>query len=62
MTMFDNTGDARATYVIWPDNLFENGSLHDYSGPVAGKIDYDGQEIKPTPDLRVISNGRLRSG
>jgi hypothetical protein len=62
VTMFDNTGDARATYVIWPDNLFENGSLHDYSGPVAGKIDYDGQEIKPTPDLRVISNGRLRSG
>ena len=48
--------------MIWPDNLFENGSLHDYFGPVAGKIDYDGHEIKPTPDLSVLSNGRLRSG
>jgi hypothetical protein len=62
VTMFESAGDARSTYVIWPDNLFENGSLHDYSGPLAGKIDYDGNEIKPTPDLRVLSNGRLRSG
>jgi hypothetical protein len=61
VTMFDGARAARATYVIWPDNLFENGSLHDYFGPVAGKIDYDGHEIKPTPDLRVLSNGRLRS-
>jgi len=62
VTMFDSAGDARATYMIWPDNLFENGSLHDYSGPVTGKIDYDGQEINPAPDLRVLFNGRLRSG
>jgi hypothetical protein len=60
--MFDGVGDARATYVIWPDNLFDNGSLHDYSGPVAGRIGDDGHEIRPTPDLSVLSNGRLRSG
>jgi hypothetical protein len=62
VTMFDSVGDARATYVIWPDNLFDNGSLHDYSGPVAGRTGYEGHEIRPTPDLSVLSNGRLRSG
>jgi hypothetical protein len=44
-------------YVIWPDNLFDNGSLHDYSGPVAGRIGYEGHEIRPTPDLSVYPTG-----
>lgn len=61
VTMFDGSGNARATFVIWPDNLFDNGSLHDYSGPVPGRVSYDGHQIKPIPDLRVLSNGRLRS-
>jgi hypothetical protein len=61
VTMFDGVGDARATYVIWRDNLFDNGSRHDYSGPVAGRIGYEGHEIRPTPDLSVLSNGLLRS-
>jgi hypothetical protein len=60
--MFDGARDARGTYVIWPDNLFDNGSLHDYAGPLTGNIAYDGQAIEPTPDLTVLSNGRLRSG
>jgi hypothetical protein len=30
-------------------NLFDNGSLHDYSRPVVGRIGYDGHEIRPTP-------------
>jgi hypothetical protein len=59
VTMFDGAGAARATFVIWPDNLFDNGSLHDYAGPVAGRIGYDGLEIKPIPDFRVLSSGRL---
>jgi hypothetical protein len=62
VTIFDSVGDARAIYVSWPDNVFDNGSLHHYSGPVAGRIGYDGHEIRPTPDLGVLSNGRLRSG
>jgi hypothetical protein len=35
--MFDGAGDARGTYVIWPDNLFDNGSLLDYAGPLTGE-------------------------
>lgn len=61
VTMFDGAGEARATYVIWPDNLFDNGSLHDYAGPLTLKIGYDGQPIESIPDFRVSSNGRLRS-
>jgi hypothetical protein len=53
VTMFDSAGDARATYVTWPDNLFDNGSRHDYSGPVAGRTGYDAHEITQTPDLSV---------
>lgn len=44
---FDGARDARGTYVIWPDNLFDNGSLHDYAGPLTGNIGYDGQAIEP---------------
>jgi hypothetical protein len=62
VTVFDGARKARATYVIWPDNLFDNGALHDYMGPLAGNIGYDGHEIEPTPDVTVSSNGRLRSG
>ena len=62
VTMFDGARGARGTYVIWPDNLFDNGSLHDYAGPLTGNIGYDRKAIEPTPDLTVLSNGRLRSG
>lgn len=61
VTMFDVARDARVTYVIWPDNLFDNGSLHDYAGPFVGNNGYDGQVMEPTRDLTVLSNGRLRS-
>jgi len=62
VTMVDGARKARATYVIWPDNLFDNGALHDYMGPLAGNIGYDGHEIEPTPDLTVSTNGRLLAG
>jgi hypothetical protein len=29
VTMLDGASHARATYVIWPDNLSDNASLHD---------------------------------
>jgi hypothetical protein len=63
VTLFDGAREARATYVIWPDNLFDNGSLHDYAGPFAGNFGYDGRQIdEPTPHLTVSSSGHLLSG
>jgi hypothetical protein len=60
--LFDGAREARATYVIWPDNLFENGSLHHYAGPFTGNFGYDRREIDgPTPDLTVSSSGYLLS-
>jgi hypothetical protein len=61
VTLFDHAHEARTTYVIWPDNLFDNGSLHDYAGPLTLDIGYDGHAIEPTSDLTVSSNGRLLS-
>jgi hypothetical protein len=51
VTTLDQAHRARATYVIWPDNLFDNGSLHDYAGPLTLNIGYDGHAIDPTTDL-----------
>ena len=64
--LFDGAREARATYVIWPDNLFENGSLRDYAGPFTGNFGYDGREIdEPTPDphslIQRVPPVRLKS-
>lgn len=62
VTLFDGARQARATYVIWPDNLFDNGALHEYAGPLTSNIGFDGREIdEPTPDLTVSSSGHLLS-
>jgi hypothetical protein len=62
VTLVNGAGEAQSTYVIWPDNLFDNGSLHDGAGPFARAVGYDRHKIEePTPDLTVSSNGRLKS-
>ena len=58
-TLFKNTSKTGGTFVIWPDNLFANGALHDYAGPVSEDEGYGGHPLSREPTLVVTERGRL---
>jgi hypothetical protein len=59
LTLLKDTSKTGGTFVIWPDNLFENGALHDYAGPVSEDEGYEGHRLSRDPTLVVTGKGRL---
>ena len=59
VTLFKNTSKTGGTFVIWPDNLFDNGALHDYAGPFSEDEGYEGHRLSRDPTLGVTGKGRL---
>jgi hypothetical protein len=59
VSLLKNTSKAGGTFVIWPDNLFENGALHDYAGPFSVDEGYEGHRLSRDPTLVVTGKGRL---
>lgn len=58
VTVFDGTGSPERTFVIWPDNLFDTGSLHDYS-PYGRAEGYLGHELDRSPSLTISRGGHI---
>ena len=59
VSLLKDTIKARGTFVIWPDNLFDNGALHDYAGPFSVDEGYEGHRLSRFPTLVVTGKGRL---
>jgi hypothetical protein len=59
LTLLKDTRKTGDTFVIWPDNLFENGALHDYAGPFSEDEGYEGHRLSRDPTLVVTGKGRL---
>lgn len=59
VTIQDGAGRPDDTYVIWPDNLFDNGALHDYQGPFALKQGYLGHPLNRESSLSISATGRI---
>lgn len=59
VTLLRNTSKTGRTFVIWPDNLFDNGALHDYAGPFSNDEGYEGHPLSREPTLVVTEKGRL---
>jgi hypothetical protein len=59
VTLLKDTSKTGGTFVIWPDNLFENGALHDYAGPFSDEEGYEGHRLSREPTLVVTGKGRL---
>lgn len=60
VTMLDGSGTPRGSFVIWPDNLFDNGALHDYAGPFSLEQGYLGHPLSRSPALTVTDDGRVQ--
>jgi len=60
VTLIDHAGEPDGTFVIWPDNLFDNGALHDYAGPVDRDEVVWGIQLNLDPNLTVSDSGMLR--
>jgi subtilisin family serine protease len=60
VTVFDRTGSPDRTFVIWPDNLFDNGSLHDYS-PYDKEAGYLDHALAMDPSLSISDDGRIET-
>jgi hypothetical protein len=60
VTMLDSTGEPRGSFVIWPDNLFDNGSLHDYAGPFFEDEGYMSRPLSRDPILAVSDDGHIQ--
>ena len=45
VSLLKNTSKSGGTFVIWPDNLFDNGALHDYAGPFSVDEGYGGHRL-----------------
>jgi hypothetical protein len=61
MTVLDGAGKSRGSFVIWPDNLFDNGALHDYSGPFVEDEGYLSHPLNRDPNLAVSDDGRIQT-
>ena len=59
VTLLQEHQQTGGTFVIWPDNLFANGALHDYAGPVSEDEGYGGHPLSREPTLVVTERGRL---
>ena len=59
VSLLDNASSTGGTFVIWPDNLFDNGALHDYAGPFSEDEGYEGHRLSREPTLVVTERGRL---
>ena len=59
VSLLTDTSKTGGTFVIWPANLFDNGALHDYSGPFSEDEGYEGHRLSREPTLVVTSKGRL---
>jgi hypothetical protein len=59
VTILDGLGEPRGTFVIWPDNLFDNGVLHDYAGPFSEDDGYMRHRLNQEPTLTVSDDGRI---
>jgi hypothetical protein len=60
VTMLDRTGEPQGSFVIWPDNLFDNGALHDYAGPFFEEEGYMSHLLSRDPILAVSDNGHIQ--
>jgi hypothetical protein len=60
VTMLDRTGGPQGSFVIWPENLFDNGSIHDYAGPFFEAEGYMGHPLERDPTLAVFDDGRIQ--
>jgi hypothetical protein len=60
VTMLDRGGEPQGSFVIWPDNLFDNGSLHDYAGPFFEDQGYMSHALDWHPTLAVFDDGRIQ--
>ena len=59
VTMLDGTREHQNSFVIWPDNLFDNGALHDYAGPFFEDEGYMGRRLSREPTLTVSDDGHI---
>jgi hypothetical protein len=59
VSLLKDTSKTGGTFVIWPDNLFDNGTLHDYAGAFSVDEGYEGHRLSRDPTLVVTGNGRL---
>jgi hypothetical protein len=59
VSLLRDTSKTGGTFVIWPDNLFDNGALHDYAGPFSMDEGYEGHRLSRDPTLVVTGKGRL---
>jgi hypothetical protein len=60
VTMLDGAGKSRGSFVIWPDNLFDNGALLDYAGPFVEDEGYLSHPLSGDPNLALSDDGRLK--
>jgi hypothetical protein len=59
VSLLKHTSKTGGTFVIWPDNLFDNGALHDYAGPFSVDEGYEGHRLSRDPTLVVTGKGHL---
>lgn len=59
VAMLDDTSQTGGIFVISPDNLFDNGVLHDYAGPFSRDEGYLGHRLSREPTLVVSGTGGL---
>jgi hypothetical protein len=59
VSLLKDTSKTGGTFVIWPDNLFDNGALHDYAGPFSVDEGYEGHRLSRDPSLVVTGKGLL---
>jgi hypothetical protein len=59
--VLDGAGKSRGSFVIWLDNLFDNGALHDYSGPFVEGGVYLSHPLNRDPNLAVSDDGRIQT-
>jgi hypothetical protein len=59
VTLLKDASKTGGTFVIWPDNLFDNGALHDYAGPFSEDEGYAGHPLSREPTFAITREGRL---